>query len=99
MTGIKCDEVTLSWNAPKDNGGTGILYYHIRLKQEGSMWENKMTVRAGVLIRPIKKLKPELSYYFGICAENTVGEGEYCETTEPTKLPKRLGMYFQISVL
>ena len=41
----------------------------------------------------VAKLTPEKSYYFGVCAENATGKGDFLDTESATVLPRTLGKY------
>ena len=82
----------------ENNGGLKIERYWIRQKQEGQDWpeEDELpSVKAfsnAITVR-VTKLTPEESYYFGACAENAMGKGDFLDSDFVTVLPKRLGMY------
>lgn len=85
------NQVTLSWATPTDNGGTDILKYLVRIKQNDGTWKDHSEVDSSVHSQIVDDLKTETPYYFAVCAENKIGIGDICQTTNPTTLPNRSG--------
>ena len=88
----------LTIQPPQNNGGLTIDKYWIRSKQEGQEWTKEdehtsVRARSNAVTARVVRLTPEKSYYFGVCAENTMGKGDFLDTHTATVLPKRLGMY------
>ena len=90
------DRVNVYWKAPEKNGGLDIQWYHIRKKEANSDWDHESItiVRGSVMTQRVINLTPEKSYFFGVCAENKMGKGDFVDTDEPVTLPKRKGSSF-----
>ena len=83
------DEVTLSWNAPKDNGGEPVTNYVVEKRKKGSGKWGKVTGTAKEPTCQVRNLEPGTEYEFRIMAENPQGVSEPLETEKPilAKLP------------
>ncbi len=82
-------EVTISWEAPEEDGGTPILGYRIYFNKHGE--EMALGGDAGdVLEYTLTELENNQIYYFQVRAYNTEGEGPGSTTDliRPEPLPK-----------
>lgn len=83
--------VTLSWNAPKKDGNTKILKYLLQMStNEGLSWfdiplPNNLNVIKAFEDQTSATIEPMSSFpgaLFRVAAQNSVGIGEYSESTE-----------------
>lgn len=95
-TESESEMVTLTWKAPKRDGGTSIKKYNIRVRHDGDEsvipYEPK-NYRSISFHKEVTELIPESKYYFGVCAENEIGPGEYIDTEKPIVIPKKICKY------
>lgn len=86
---INGDELTLSWGAPKDDGGEKISNYIIEKKKKGSPKWSKVTGTAKEPTCQVRNLEPGTEYEFRVMAENAQGISEPLETDKAilAKLP------------
>jgi len=76
------ESVTLSWQPPKDDGGSPILSYILERREQGrSMWVKVTSVDADNLSQCVKDLTEGKEYYFRVSAKNEVG------ISEPFEMP------------
>ena len=98
------DLVNVSWEAPEMSGGLDVQHYHIRKKEADHDWDLvDIKIRASptkqpVMTQQVIKLIPEKSYFFGVCAENEMGKGDFADIEEPVTLPKRKGFLILIGI-
>ena len=95
---LECDSVKITIQPPDITGGLTVERYWIRHKLEGEDWlqedqyiSHKASTSA-ITVR-VTKLTPEMSYYFGVCADNALGKGDFLDTGSAIVLPRKLGMY------
>ncbi len=78
-------EISISWQAPEDDGGATVLGYNVRYRPSGS---TTPPVRIDQLITTtsisITGLSGGTAYELEVAAINTVGTGLYAQTTEST---------------
>lgn len=86
---INGDELTLTWNPPKDNGGKRINNYIIEKRPAGSTRWQKVSSFASSPRCNVRNLDPGTEYEFRVMAENDEGVSEPLETAEAilAKLP------------
>lgn len=88
--GLDADEITkttisLSWQPPKDDGGTDILSYILEKRDQGrSSWTKVATLGADEMEYCVKDLTEGKEYFFRVSAKNEVG------TSEPIEMDKAL---------
>ncbi|XP_046554801.1 titin-like [Haliotis rubra] len=83
------DSVTLTWTPPKDDGGSKVTGYVIKVREEKSKdWTKAGNVRGTENTFVVKDLKEEHGYFFSVTAENKIGTGQTLETESPIS-PKR----------
>lgn len=85
---VKEDKLVLTWKPPKEDGGSKIETYHIKMKEEDGDWIEIAKVKSFEKDHKVENLKPGKSYRFAVTAENDVGQGQPAETTSPV-IPKR----------
>jgi titin len=87
---IRKDSLTLTWQPPKDDGGSPITGYVIE-KRENSKgkWTPVDRVGKGITELDVKRLQEGQEYYFRVKAENKKGISEALET-EASVVPKSL---------
>lgn len=82
---LDADEVTktsisLSWQPPKDDGGTDILSYLLEKRDQGrSSWTKVATLDAEETSYCVKDLTEGKEYFFRVSAKNEVGMSEPIE--------------------
>ena len=98
VTNIKCDSVMLEIQPPDITGGLTVERYWIRQKLEGEDWPQEdqyishKASKSAITVR-VTKLTPEMPYYFGVCADNALGKGDFLDSGSAIVLPRKLGMY------
>ena len=85
---MKEDKLLLSWKPPKDDGGSKIETYHIKMKEGDGDWKEIARVKAFEKEYKVENLKPGKSYKFAVTAENEIGQGEPVEMSSAV-VPKR----------
>lgn len=99
---LKVDEVTrdsvmLSWQPPKDDGGTDILSYIIERRDQGrSMWMKVTTVDATDTSYCVKDLVEGKEYFFRVSAKNEVGISEPVEMDKAVTPKSAFGMFHRV---
>ena len=79
------NDVSLSWKAPKEDGGSRIKKYRVMKKEDkpGSDWVDAGSVESYKTNAKVTGLSPDNKYLFAVLAENEVGPGEPQETDKP----------------
>ncbi|XP_067934437.1 twitchin-like [Watersipora subatra] len=77
------DSMTLTWNAPKDNGGSDITNYVVEKKPVGANKWSKVNSFVPGTHCPVKNLEVGKQYEFRVVAENQFGQSAPLITTEP----------------
>lgn len=99
---LKADDVTrnsvmLSWQPPKDDGGTDILQYIVERRDQGrSMWMKVDNVPATETSFCVKDLQEEKEYYFRVSAKNEVGISEPVELDKSVIPKSGFGMFHRV---
>jgi hypothetical protein len=77
-------EITATWSAPTDNGGSAITGYQLRYQPTGGSWStySTTTLTASDTTAEITGLTPGTIYTLEISAINTVGTGTARTTTQ-----------------
>ena len=78
----------LTWKPPKQDGGSKIETYHIKMKEDDGEWVELAKVKGFEKDYKVENLKPGKSYLFAVTAENEVGQSQSVETTSAV-VPKR----------
>ncbi|KAL0267677.1 UNVERIFIED_CONTAM: hypothetical protein PYX00_009872 [Menopon gallinae] len=87
---ITKDSVTLSWNAPRNDGGSKIKGYIVQKKKpKDKEWETVNTSPVNTLVHTVPKLKEGEEYVFRIIAVNDVGESEPSRACNPVKVEEQ----------
>ncbi|XP_014665457.1 PREDICTED: twitchin-like isoform X3 [Priapulus caudatus] len=80
---IEGDSLTLTWGAPKDDGGSDVSNYIVEKKEPNSnRWVKVSSFVPGTSCR-VRNLEEGKAYEFRVCAENQYGVSEPLETMEP----------------
>ena len=87
----KDTSVTLTWKAPKQDGGAKIEAYHIVKKEDNGDWNDLARIKALDTEHKVLDLVPGKSYHFRVEAENEIGRGDAVETSTPVVLKKTAG--------
>lgn len=88
------DFIEIEWNTPKSDGGTAITNYHIEISPfKPSNWQKLSKVSAYDTYFRAMRLEEDMDYYFSVCAENSVGKGESCQTPHPITTKRGLRKY------
>lgn len=83
------DFAVIEWHPPKSDGGSPITNYILfkREKKTGD-FTKVVTLKEFDSLYKVPNLKENTEYYFGVVAENKVGQGEIAETAKPV-IPKK----------
>lgn len=82
----------MEWGKPLDDGGSDITNYIVEYCPEGKdKWITAAKVGAFVNYYVVTDLETERLYYFGISAENEIGQSCRLETQGPIKTVKPIG--------
>ena len=85
---VRKDSLTLTWEAPKDDGGSPITGYIIEKREnKKGKWTPVEKVGKNVTELDVKRLQEGTEYYFRVRAENKKGVSEPLET-EKSVVPK-----------
>ena len=85
---VRKDSLTLTWEAPKDDGGSPITGYIIEKREnKKGKWTPVEKVGKNVKELDVKRLQEGTEYYFRVRAENKKGVSEPLET-EKSVVPK-----------
>lgn len=85
---IRKDSLTLTWQAPKDDGGSPITGYIVEKREnKKGKWTPVEKVSKNITELDVKRLEEGKEYYFRVCAENKKGVSEPLET-EKSVVPK-----------
>ncbi|CAH1785276.1 unnamed protein product [Owenia fusiformis] len=76
-------DAKLSWEKPKDDGGSKILGYQVEKKQKDGEWEPAVEVPADELTATVPRLKEGEEYQFRVAAINKLGPGDPSRPTKP----------------
>ncbi len=77
-------EISISWQAPEDDGGAAIQSYNIRYRQSGTaQWSSVISV-IGATSTSISDLSGGTEYELEVAANNSAGAGPYARTTQST---------------
>ena len=102
MSNITTDSATLSWDAPKSDGGSPVSHYIIEERQnsEGEFVQ-VLIADGGTCSVTIDGLTPNSNYEFRVFAQNEAGSSESPAATEtPVTTAKAIGKncYFFFSL-
>ncbi len=86
-------QVSLSWDAPSDDGGASITGYNIHRGESSGNLSYLDSVSGDTLLYNDVELTNGQTYYYIVSAENSAGEGEFSEETNamPVGLPSAPG--------
>ncbi len=86
-------QISLSWEAPSDDGGGSIIGYNIHRGESSGNLSYHDTVDAGTFSFNDTVLTNGQTYYYIVSAENGAGEGEFTEEANamPVGLPSSPG--------
>ena len=77
------DFITLSWEAPENDGGSAITRYIVEKRDsQMSMWMQAGVVEKDVFLFKVDKLFEGQSYLFRVAAENECGRGPVCRNPQ-----------------
>lgn len=100
MGPLEVDNVTynsaeLTWKPPQNDGGKPVTSYNIEYRLSSRTYYTKAdSVSGSTLKYTVTKLNEDSLYYFRVIAVNDEGQSQPLETSEATKLPKKIGKYF-----
>ena len=84
ITEIFKDSCIVNWEAPKNNGGSAIIGYHVeRRMTTSSRWAKLNTDRISEKTLHVTDLKDHSEYEFRVSAENKAGVGEPSPPSKP----------------
>ena len=94
------DFIEIEWTAPKSDGGTALTNYHIEISPlNSSNWQKVAKVSAYDTYFRATRLEEDMDYYFSVCAENSVGKSEPCQTLHPITTKRGLRKYMNLLIL
>ena len=87
--------MTITWTAPKNDGGTDIFNYVIEYRAEGAFkWKRANPSDTVPVCRySVKGLQEKQVYEFRVAAENRAGVGPSSEATMPVKAEEKVCKY------
>lgn len=74
------ESVTLSWEAPENDGGSVVNHYIVEKKETTKKAWSTVTMTCVRTSFKVLNLNEGMSYYFRVMAENEYGIGAACET-------------------
>ncbi len=94
VTEVYKDYVVISWDAPKQDGGSPIKGYTIeRADAKRRNFTSAGTVDADTFSFKVTKLYEGSEYLFSVSAENAIGQSEPAMLQEPVKARLPFGKY------
>ena len=93
MDKITKNSVGLSWEKPKNDGGSKITGYVIEKKKAGEDWVECLTLPAGQTSGTVPHLLQGEEYQFRVRAVNAAGNGEPSRPTNSIKAEDQPGKY------
>ena len=97
---VKDTSVSLSWRAPKSDGGTPITHYIVEMKSSMvSRWTPVTTDDIKDTEYIITKLTKGETYEFRVIAVNKAGQGKPSDSCKPTKAETPISKCFGYSRL
>ena len=93
-TDVMKSSVTLSWQPPVSDGGSGILGYIVEQQDQESFSHNWMRidrVRAHIYTYNVTNLTPGGSYRFRVIAENALGRSKSLELRQSVMIKSSFG--------
>lgn len=89
---VQKESISISWQAPEDDGGAPITDYIIEKKDsKKTSWSSAGKVKANQLDFTVPKLVEGNEYYLRVTAVNEIGEGEPAQTKDPVKAKSKFG--------
>jgi len=88
---LKADRVALSWQPPKQDGGSAIFNYIVEYRIDGTFQWKQTTESIERTKYTVRKLQQDCVYEFRVYAENKAGVGPASDCTKPTKIEERIG--------
>ena len=87
-------KISLSWEAPRSDGGSPIFNYCVDCREEGLFkWTRANADNVAETKFTVKGLKENTVYEFRVAAENKAGTGAYSEATSPVKAEEIVGEF------
>uniref|UniRef100_A0A8C4KRR6 TITIN protein n=1 Tax=Dromaius novaehollandiae TaxID=8790 RepID=A0A8C4KRR6_DRONO len=77
--------VTLVWEPPLINGGSEITNYVVEKRDATKRAWSTVTTKCAHTTFKLTNLSEKTAFFFRVLAENEIGLGEPCETSEPVK--------------
>jgi len=94
VTGAVDGSVSLSWTAPKDDGGSEVTQYVVEKREALRMsWQSAATVGARTTSATVAGLDPGITYVFRVSAVNAVGTGPPEELSRAVAARSRHSQY------
>ena len=84
----------MQWNAPYDDGGSGITSYIIEFRDtEGLRWKRAAMVDAHIRSAAIRGLKENKDYLFRVIAVNSIGPSDPLEVDFAVRAIRPAGVF------
>lgn len=95
---IDATAITLTWTAPKNDGGAPIENYVIEYRADGAFkWKRANVTETVISCRfTVKGLREKEVYEFRVAAENKAGVGPCSEATMPVKAEEKVCKSFTL---
>lgn len=93
--------MSLTWTAPKNDGGSDIFNYVIEYRRQGAFsWKRANDETVPLCEYTVRGLKENDMYEFRVAAENRAGAGPFSSATMPTKAEEKVcKLYYNITFL
>lgn len=93
MTTATNQSISLSWQAPEQDGGADITNYIVEYRQEGDFKWKQLDDKVPETKTIVKKLKEGGLYEFRVAAQNKAGVGPFSDPTQPIKCKEPVCKY------
>jgi titin len=94
VTEVQKESISVSWQAPADDGGTPIKRYILEKRDvTRTNWTSAGKVAPKEFAATVAKLIEGNEYFIRVIAENEIGQSEPCELKEPVKAKSPFGEF------
>ncbi len=90
---IRGTSTTLSWRAPKDDGGSKVDGYVLEYREDSGKWirETVDLAMSSPVEHTLRGLKADAAYEFRVAAKNKSGVGEFSDISKSSKTAEESG--------